>query len=608
MSRQPPALLAKAALRRLALDKLEPTPENYARAYAQEAGEAVPGSDALPERAQPPLNRLLALGVFDPAQRQQLAQMLRDARWDEAGRLLESLHQSQGPQAQAENLAQAVERLMRGLERGGRQWTLARKKDGVQRVLASNRSDPLRLAQRLRQLALSWDSDALDAQPVVEADEPDGDDDDVGGTPSQFFTDEENASPAPARASEAAGSAAVSAAAWPAISASLHGTVQQALNADEQRALELMAELQAVHLQAQQMGASEARAQAIEALCTRARRLLDHKAHAFGEMGRLCRELTESLADLAEDDSWARGQCQAMTQTLDQGLNARSVRAVSELLAGTRERQQGLREERARARDALKTLINRMLQELGELGQHTDRFQSSVGRYAEVIERADSLESLTGVVREMVEESRTVQALVQQTQARLHSEHEKADQLTRRVEQLEGELRRLSDEVHTDQLTQVANRRGLLQAFEIEQGKLEREPSSLALALLDIDNFKKLNDTLGHAAGDEALKSLAARVSGLLRPGDKVGRWGGEEFVLILPAAPLDEARSILTRLQRSLSASLFMHEGQDVFVTFSAGITLYRPGETLDTALNRADEALYEAKRTGKNRACVAE
>ena len=121
-----------------------------------------------------------------------------------------------------------------------------------------------------------------------------------------------------------------------------------------------------------------------------------------------------------------------------------------------------LRAERERARDSLKGLITQMLSELDQLGSQTGNFHESVGRYADVIEKADSLESLAGVVREMVEESRTVQALVQQTQTRLQDEHARAQGLNQRVVELEGEMRRLSDEVSTDQLTQVANRRGLL--------------------------------------------------------------------------------------------------------------------------------------------------
>jgi diguanylate cyclase len=86
-----------------------------------------------------------------------------------------------------------------------------------------------------------------------------------------------------------------------------------------------------------------------------------------------------------------------------------------------------------------------------------------------------------------------------------------------------------------------------------------------------------------------------------------VARFGGEEFVVLLPDTDTAEAQQVLSRLQRQLTASLFMHENKEVFVTFSAGVTALRDGEALEGALERADEALYEAKRTGKNRTCLA-
>lgn len=602
--KQAPAQIAKAALRQLALDKLEPTPENYARAYAAEAGEAA-ATEALPEKAERLIARLLTQGVQEAQARLEIGTATREGRWDDALRRLEKLAQSENPGAQAESLAILLERMVRGLERGGKSWTVARKKDGLQRVLESNRSDFQRLLARLRQLVSSWDSDANGGAVDTATD------DSEGGTPSQFFTEDEMQQDT-TQASTSAGLETLlppsSPGRWPDVAGSLHGTVQHALRFEDERAKLLMVELDRAHARLQGRTVEEAEAQAIEALCQRARLMLDHRAHLFGELGGLVRELTASLAELAEDDSWAQGQCEAMNNQLALGLSARGVRSVGELLSGTRERQKTIREERSKARDSLKTLIHKMLEELGELGQHTDRFQDSVGRYAEVIEKADSLESLTGVVREMVEESRTVQALVKQTQGRLSDEHSRATELSRKVDALEDELRRLSAEVQTDQLTKIANRRGLIATFSTEQAKFEREGTQLSLALLDIDNFKKLNDTLGHAAGDQALVSLAARCTELLRPGDLVARYGGEEFVLLLPRTPIEEAVQVLTRLQRSLSASLFMHEGQQVFVTFSAGVTLYRQGETLEVALDRADEALYQAKHTGKNRACVAE
>jgi diguanylate cyclase len=611
----PPAQLAKAALQRLAQARLEPTPENYARAYAIEAGgEAAPAPDGtVPERLQQLMSRLISLALPSGATRQELQTALREQRLDELQRQVDRLLDVAGPAAQAEALAQAIERLMRGLERGGKHWTLARKKDGVQRVLELGRSDSGKLVKRLGQLVASWDKDS-DGSGIET--------DDDGGTPSQLFADSAFADTGFRESTgfgelgrtgthDGAAVAAVDLAPWHDIGAELNGTVRHALRSAQTEATPadaLMRELEAAQAQLKNEGASPERAAQMAALCQRARHVLDHRRHMFDALGGLCRELSASLVDLAEDDSWSQGQAEAMNNTLAQGLSGRGVRTVSELLAGTRMRQRTLRDERSKARDALKGLIQRMLSELGELGQHTDRFQDNVGRYADAIEQADSLESLAGTVREMVEESRSVQTLVSQTQQRLTLEHDRAAALTQRVDELEGELRRLSNEVHTDQLTQVANRRGLIQAFGIEQARSERESTRIALALLDIDNFKKLNDSLGHHAGDIALKSLAERAQASLRPGDMVARYGGEEFVLMLPDTPLDEAQAVLVRLQRSLSAALFNHEGKDVFVTFSAGVTLYRAGETLESALDRADVALYEAKHTGKNRACIAE
>jgi diguanylate cyclase len=393
---------------------------------------------------------------------------------------------------------------------------------------------------------------------------------------------------------------------WARMVAALGTVVGEALPGFDGANRELAGHFGAMGARVAAEGSSLALAEQTEALCRDAGRVLQHRHHLFEQLAKLTLELTAILTELAENDSWVRGQCEAMQLKIQEGLTARGVRAVSDMLQTTRKRHRELREERERARDGLKVLINRMLAELAELGSKTGNFHESVGRYAAVIEEADTLESLTGVVREMVEESRTVQSLVQQAQQRLQEEHLKATGLTLRVSELEGAMKRLSDEVSTDQLTQIANRRGLMMAFEMERARMERSGEPLAIGLLDIDNFKRLNDELGHSAGDEALKSLAALVTGTLRPTDRVARYGGEEFVVLLPATDVDEGRQILTRLQRALTGGLFMHKDKQVFVTFSAGLTAYRRGERIEDALERADQALYEAKRTGKNRACV--
>ena len=561
------AQIAKLALRRLATERQEPTPENYEKAYRQEAGDTTnPG----------------------------------------------------------EVLATLIERVIRGMEKGGRDWTVARRREGIQRVLSGSRSDARRLQQRLSQLINSWDADRAGVDAVeLPATMPGELNEAVVATSTPAANDAGAAEAAPrdvaavaeaqARAAEAmaradatAAAAAEAAAAWQHIAASLSSALRQAMPQHDDANRQLINDLADLQLRLDSQGASAELASETEETCRRAERVLQHRHHLFDQLGKLCQELTSSLTDLAENDSWVKGQCEAMRLKIEEGLTARGVRSVSDMLHHARMRHAEVKGQREQAREALKGMIHQMLAELGELGSKTGDFHRSVGRYAEVIEEADSLESLTGVVREMVNESRAVQSLVQQTQARLQEEHTKATDLSERVVKLEDEMRRLSDEVSTDQLTQISNRRGLMHAFEIELARLRREGTPLAIGLLDIDNFKRLNDELGHSAGDEALKSLAQIVSKTLRPGDHVARYGGEEFVVLLPATAVGDSEQILTRLQRSLTGGLFMHKDKQVFVTFSAGVTDYRPEERIEVALERADQALYEAKRTGKNRTCI--
>ncbi|MDE2593198.1 MAG: diguanylate cyclase [Burkholderiales bacterium] len=588
-----PAAIAKGALRRIAEQRLEPTPENYRKAYEAESGVSQPP----PAVVDAPVTVPADLPADTPP-------------------LATPAPTSAAPEPDdGERWSSLITRILKGSERGGRQWTAARKKDSLQRVLQSSKSSGQLLHQRLSQLVASWDSDTLDSSLV----------DAVADTPDAPMASD---SPMPANghatgASNAANtSASVPSAApagasdqWPAIAThalnQLHATISVALPTQNIQAAEVSLELTRALQHSQETPLPNTRYELVRGevteACHQVRRIIEHRHHLLDQLTDLCHSLTDSLVDLAEEDSWVQGQCTAMRHHLSEGMNSRGVRHVQQLLADTRERQQALKLERAAARTALKNLIHQMLQEIAELGSTTDRFQSNLTRYADTIGAADSLESLTGVVREMVEESRAVQSVVAQTQNRLNDEHSKATELTEKVKQLEDEIRRLSDEVSTDPLTQIANRRGMMRAFETETARMDRTGGTLSIGLLDVDNFKKLNDQMGHQTGDEALKFLARRVGELLRPGDVVARYGGEEFVVLLPETGVDEGQQVLTRLQRTLSAEFFTHEDKKVFITFSAGVTLYRAQEPIEAALERADIALYEAKRTGKNRTCTA-
>jgi diguanylate cyclase len=618
---------AKAALRRLAMAKLEPTPENYAKAWVEEGGPppaaAPAGVNGSPNgaanaaaangaaapvspRAKPVLDRIAARLFDEQAQREELSQALLQSDWETARGLAERAADAQVAATLA--WTQTLEKLTRGLERGGRQWTSARKKDSLQRVLDGNRSDMGRLQQRVKQLVAQWDGDSADDGVPVDPAAETG----AGATSGKGVETLETESGSTARPIEVRDDAASaqpgasSPGHWPPVLEHYDAALRSALPADDERAVELATEFRGLLAALQGQGATAPLLTQAADLCGRARRLLSHRHHLVDELHRLTREMSASLADFAEQDSWVKGQGESLKETLGETPNVRSVRAASDMLAQTRARQNAVREERDRARVALKSVIQQMLTELDELGDHTGRFTDSLAEYVDTVANADSLESLAGVVRQLVEDSRAVHGLVSHTQDRLRSGREHAADLEAKVAELEVELRRLSDEVSTDVLTEVANRRGLASAFDVEKARIERQGGQLAIGLLDIDNFKKLNDTLGHSVGDTALKSLAGHVQKQLRPIDIVARFGGEEFVVLLPDTEVEEAQVTLTRLQRTLSASLFMHDGREVFVTFSAGVTRYRAGEPLGVALERADEALYEAKRTGKNRTCI--
>ena len=620
--RPSPAALAKGALRRLATGKQEPTPANYARAYAEEAGDALPAEGALPARARAPIDRLVMRATDDATLRGEITSALMEARYDDLQRALD--RGAGGAAAQGAAWAQLIDRLVRGLERGAKNWTGARKKDSLQRVLDGSRSDAQRLQQRLRQLVTAWETDQpdedVDAVSTPDAPAAELADAAAGASGAAVGVTDASTGVQPATAAAPQASPADQ---QPRISAELQATLQAALPRNEPRAAELADELAALAGRIQVDGATPALADAVAELCHRVRRLLGVRNELVDELLALCRSLTEGLTDLAEDGSWAQGQSDSLRQRLDGPAGARAVRAARELLDDTRQTQRSLQAERAQARDALKSMVRQVIAELGTLGDVTGRFNDRVSQYGQAIEAAESLDSLAAAMHEMVDDSRTVHGLVAAARDRLAAEHQRASALESKVLGLEADLRRLADEVSTDALTRVANRRGLALAFEQETARVERSGSAagdvmappapgapaatLSVGLIDIDNFKKLNDSLGHAAGDVALQSLAARVKEWLRPIDHIARFGGEEFVLLLPATPVDEAQQVMTRLQRRLSASLFMHDGQEVFVTFSAGVTAWRPGETVETALARADEGLYEAKRTGKNRTCVA-
>ena len=165
---------------------------------------------------------------------------------------------------------------------------------------------------------------------------------------------------------------------------------------------------------------------------------------------------------------------------------------------------------------------------------------------------------------------------------------------------------RLEELSRTDYLTGVLNRRAITRSLQETQDAVTTEKESFCTILLDLDHFKQINDEYGHAVGDHALRHAVDRVRHGIREKDLLGRWGGEEFLIVAPRTNLDEAQALAERLCRNLADTQVSTDGVSVAVTGSFGVTRYVPGENIDTCLKRTDDALYAAKHQGRNRIMV--
>lgn len=155
----------------------------------------------------------------------------------------------------------------------------------------------------------------------------------------------------------------------------------------------------------------------------------------------------------------------------------------------------------------------------------------------------------------------------------------------------------------TDLLTGLVNRRELDDRFRAEKSLAERHATTFCIAIADIDHFKRVNDTYGHLAGDRILTNIAYILASSLRTEDICGRWGGEEFLLILPHIDLDSAAVVAEKLRRAVENSHTEWEDQTIDVTISLGVAAFRPGMSQEACIAAADEALYRAKSNGRNR-----
>lgn len=544
-----PSQIARETLKTLAEHKLAPTPENYAQVYAEIRGTPQvdtpnPAQDIAPTPATAPLA---------------WPTLVRD--------------------------------LLKQLEVPHKGITITRKKEGLDTLLSKSAAAPDAAYGKLQALLKSWASAPPSSGPEVLL------------TPVADTT---------------------SGVVAPPLTANAPGARVYAEMANQMR--EMLAQTLESWVSAEPAMASE-----IQSLAQQARTIGDHdqttrlakdlrkfwiklelhggdKLKTQEGLVRLLRLLVENVGELTTDDRWLHGQIATLQEIIAQPLDKRSIADAERNLRNAIIKQGFLKDSLIDAKTTLKSLMSTFIDRLGTLTETTGEYHSKIESYSQHIGAANNLAELSSILDEIMRDTRLIQDSAQKSHQELADTRKQAQEAEERIKQLEQELEQASEKMHADQLTGALNRRGMDETLDREINRADRQQTPVSLALLDIDNFKKLNDTLGHKAGDQALIHLTSVIKETLRPTDAVARYGGEEFIIIMSETTLEEAMATITRLQRELTKRFFLHENQKLLITFSAGVALRAQGESAEDVIERADKAMYAAKKSGKNRALSAE
>jgi diguanylate cyclase len=239
-----------------------------------------------------------------------------------------------------------------------------------------------------------------------------------------------------------------------------------------------------------------------------------------------------------------------------------------------------------------------------QIREQVDGLQSSVQEAADLDDLKHVLENHLEVLLGTMDQHRQQRdEREQEVAARLQSLAERVAHMEQEAQGFREHLEEQRQKALIDPLTGLPNRAAWSERLEYEIGQWQKHGNTLMLAMLDLDHFKRINDNYGHLAGDKVLKIIANVLRKRLRPTDFIARFGGEEFVLLMPSTVPADGMKLLETLRASIEACPFHFRGEPVTVTLSIGLATFRHGEHGDVVLKRADQALYRAKNAGRNR-----
>ena len=589
MNKSNPSELARETLKTLAARKMPPTPDNYSRIYAEISGIPADGDRSAAKVLRGIAEHLAQTPQSAPAG-MALKKVIGVEDWDQCLKEIEKILPKPGGESTL-SWSDLIRDLLRQLETPHKGLTVTRKKEGLETVLKRFAANPEALHDKLNGLIRSW-----------------------AVSPVAASTEIDSISPAASGAMTAVSASAATAHHMPGEEAGMSARLAELLAQTLQGILgalpELTQEVQALVQQVRDIKAPEqltAFAKQLRQFLIKAELRAGDNAKVHEGLVRLLRLLVENVGEMVEDEDWLHGQVAILQEIIAKPIDRHAIADAERGLRDAIIKQGMLKQSLSEAKTTLKSLMTAFIDRLGEITESTGDYHQKIEGYSKKIGKSNNLTELSHLLEDIMQDTRVIQTSALRSHEELVGTRKQVQEAEAKIRKLEQELAQVSELVHQDQLTGALNRHGLDEAFEREATRADRSHTPVCVALLDIDNFKRLNDTMGHQAGDQALVHLSQVIKEALRPSDAVARYGGEEFIIVLPGIGLEEATATVERLQRELTKKFFLHENDRVLITFSAGVALRAPQEPQEDVIGRADKAMYQAKKTGKNRVVVA-
>lgn len=575
-----PLELARQTLIKLSKDQTPATPENYRRVYDEIAGiKSIDNADILHTALE---DVLMESGEAQSTITKKIATLINKQDIPNLKDQLRAIIAKDKPQTDETNWGTLLRYLFKQLDTNHSGLSASRKKDSLTRVIINFSHDPKQLGQKIQALVASWG------------------DGHAGAEHAASHTSDEHASGTSPKDDE---KSRLIAASWrdmliktielivapqfaeiPSAKSRIETLIKNAHTAETLEEInQINSSLRSTLLRAEMQNDAQ-------------RRMQD----ALVEILRL---LVSSMSELTIEDVWINGQIKIIQEIISMPLSIDTVFSAESSLKELIFKQSNIKPGLIAAKDTLRNMVSMFVSRLADITVSTGNYQLKIESYQEQINSTEDINELSSILESLVGDISAMSADAKQNHDALEETQKKVAEAEKQINELTVKLDYISEVAHEDFLTGALNRRGMDEAITREFERADRHNTPLSLAMLDIDHFKKINDTLGHSTGDKALAHLAKVVKAILRSTDVLARYGGEEFVILLPGSKQDDAISVITNLQRELTKNFFLHDKERILITFSAGVAERAPGEDVDSILPRADAALYQAKQAGRNR-----